>query len=1325
MTKLRQTMHQLERAVSAPLKPIIDLVAGNEERYVKSGLVGSLLAIMTHCLSTQLKVSILALIEKILLVAKPETLMSFGYLDAVLSLSISVCSQMPQTKFGPLPPHVASAFNVLGSGTVTPTLLHAKLVTDLLRIPTNWFNGLHSTVLSIILRWDLATIGPLYPPLIHTASHLFHLSGQAKVVADIVRKAIIPANLAKDVQLPKENLYLLARLLRDKSTIQQWLQNVYLASCDQTFLPFVDIIIAQKATFTKSHLLKREEKVLLRQHALLEAKASTADALLATPPASMVSSKDDVPSTGKDGHEKRARRTSRHSDASSSSGNSSSSAPHTPAPSLALTTSTDSLGTTSPNKAKDRGRAFTLLDLLEGAICTWSASSGHASKCYTLGHFILKLLATHSYNEDVHKIKTILITTLGDLSYIQRLLSHNTAPWVTAIQADNATKPFVHMSKLFLKAETATLSSMLRQPGFHAAYFNKLDYVANNLQPDQLEMIKQLISRWLTEGSLWKCALSMRTQGVFLAMLPRDRTIELGLHILQSVSKDESAHIPVDFFLPIMNACVTRSYFRALDILKIVISFPIFWRYVGVYGSNIQEALIRLYFIKQQPVLNGLDELVKEFLDWHYALDLARLGFFVRAFRMAIQESHAVCQSFMDTLLAADARNGYRILKATWALDRSNHPRVPGEALPYVTGALADADIKGLDPFNWVEIHSAARATELTRPMDWTLIAPGAPVLILASQDGTVTFGGLIPRMPKIVAQPPNDAYNSEPFAVYVGTQLRVTDHTTRVFYKGSVAKPTTRGVPSVHLQSLSADFLGALTLQVNTVGATFSHGNYSYTTGQFPVNATPFGTNSVRIFSTPPFTGITNLECFLSIAIEQALPLTQRLIDTTDTIRNTDAEGVQLAEKAALDILKMFTPSNALALSFHRRICIPGYDISTDWKPLVGKTSLSKDSQITATGCFACLTETRGESQIAVFEYNGKSDPLAVDASHDDATAKPVPPIWTHFLLACTLTDSNQVAPYGVIVFISEKPLPVDDIAAVPCASVADARRAKWPVPPRSVIAFNAEKAAESLVRKSPLTIIPMPLRGSYILVRSLSNKTADTTASVSPCVVSMVLLGKSHSGPPKSIIPPKIPHLLNFFTKANIVTSAAVRVNNDLRGIIYSIGTKFGQRVWKNPYSSDPKEVNITLSHGLFRSSVMWIGNIIGRDPVATYWGTSLPVWFQVDLVSFAARPTHFALRHGYEQDNSYIRNWALQGSNDAKNWTDVHKVQPVTHKASYETIVYTIDAPAPEFYRYWRVITYSNYFLDGHSGNPMLCCSGFDLFGQVTSLPHDSNM
>jgi hypothetical protein len=1333
LANLRVAMAELERAAIAPLQPILRLSNGQEERYMQTGIVSSLLTIMRYCNSVKLKESVLELVGKISS-GRPEQLMQHGLMDALLSLAYSVCSQKPASNRTTLPSHVVQCLDILKASNCQPTIDQAQLIAKLLHVPQIWYSNLHETLINIILKWDLPSLVLQVPHLLHGFAFLLDAFGCSKLAIQAIHQAFdVKTYTVPDLTLSNDKLLLLARLIRDPIFIQKWLGIVNLADSGKTFTPLAKLIISQAAMISSSALLANDEVIRKRS----EISTSTIETAF---------------SPSKDTTEKKKRR----AEASSSSPSISQGGPD-PSSSIidsssSTSPSTVTLGVMSSATIEDV--KFKLLDLFEGAIAHYNQHAASVLKCGSLGSFLLKLVSINTYNDSAAQDKKDLFELLRKLPYFEDLLCHEPRLWQSVLTSDSTRYTFDTFTEITLGFSSKTFH-ILSGHMLGISYLQKYEAVRTKLTSSV--SVKQLAVRFCLEGSLWERAITSSSTASLLTTLSTPQ-YEIGLEIFKLLPSNLVEYLPSGFFEVLTSGCHTNIYRHSvlLEILKGIMEMPIFWNYVAVYNSSVQEQLIRLFFWSNTSTITypEIKDMAKSFLRGPHALELAERGFFVKAFRLLLTSlTKTTMPDFIKLLVEIDEKQDYRLLRASWVpkeLDPSK--KIPATAAGYVNAALKESN--SIDASNWHEIYSS----DTPNHMEWSTLAPGTPIAIVAFSGETPTFGGVIPRLPKVQTKMPQGLL--PPSYAVTGTQstIRIVDPGVRIFYKDSIAKPTVSGNFCVTLSPREINFIEALKLNfVATHSSSYNGAVYSFNHKTvFPPSISIGGTSKIAIYSAP-MTGTANLTCLLSICLENATDSVPLLTKILENLNTAGGAGADFADKAVRELSATFQGTSLAPQvgEISRKICAPGYEVSTEWKPVMGslKNPDNQLSTVKTSGCFAAFTQlapSTNHAAVLSLEYDGPSDPAMDDTISESSSApgasssssasgasfssssKKISPVFTHFLLSCTVMQEDHEAPDYVAVFMSECPLPIDDILRVPGGSVSEARKAKWPVVPKSIVHFGellasntTEAESKSLVQKTPLVTIPGSCRANHIMIVGFRDRDPDELVGPSDSmgprfkhniIFSMILLGTSHRGNPPVIIP-KFEHIVSFFKKASMTTSIHVPENDKLEGIIWRLGTDFGRRPWLNPYTS-PADVNIILSHPLFKSGTMWIGNVIGREPTPTYWGTRLPVWFSIDLIKHTVCPTHFALRHGYEQDNSFIRDWALQGSHNGTTWVDLFKKDPITHSKSFETILYELDTPCTEFYRYFRVITYSNYFLEGSLGNPMMCCAGFDLFGFVSA-------
>jgi len=129
------------------------------------------------------------------------------------------------------------------------------------------------------------------------------------------------------------------------------------------------------------------------------------------------------------------------------------------------------------------------------------------------------------------------------------------------------------------------------------------------------------------------------------------------------------------------------------------------------------------------------------------------------------------------------------------------------------------------------------------------------------------------------------------------------------------------------------------------------------------------------------------------------------------------------------------------------------------------------------------------------------------------------------------------------------------------------------------------------------------------------------------------------------------------------------------DTAGLLYWIGTNGRKEYWKNPHSSG--KIRVTTSHLMGKKS-KGIREIVGRVGKNICWGTGDgPKWFMVDLgAEREIIPTHYSLRHGYEDADSSIKDWRFEGSCDGKTWMTLHRGEDPPFTKGYETKTWKVN-------------------------------------------------
>jgi len=160
------------------------------------------------------------------------------------------------------------------------------------------------------------------------------------------------------------------------------------------------------------------------------------------------------------------------------------------------------------------------------------------------------------------------------------------------------------------------------------------------------------------------------------------------------------------------------------------------------------------------------------------------------------------------------------------------------------------------------------------------------------------------------------------------------------------------------------------------------------------------------------------------------------------------------------------------------------------------------------------------------------------------------------------------------------------------------------------------------------------------------------------------------------------------------------------DTNGLLYYLGTGGGQTAWANPARTSPPIVTCTTS-GLHDGSPE---NICDRSPATTRTSSGVGAWHKIDLGAHSILPTHYTLRHGYDNKNYSLRNWQLQGSTDGTTWMPLRThVDDMSLNAAWATASWPIAAVTVA-YRYFRILAIGP---GSHPNRHALC--GFELYGE----------
>ena len=174
------------------------------------------------------------------------------------------------------------------------------------------------------------------------------------------------------------------------------------------------------------------------------------------------------------------------------------------------------------------------------------------------------------------------------------------------------------------------------------------------------------------------------------------------------------------------------------------------------------------------------------------------------------------------------------------------------------------------------------------------------------------------------------------------------------------------------------------------------------------------------------------------------------------------------------------------------------------------------------------------------------------------------------------------------------------------------------------------------------------------------------------------------------------------------------------DEEGLIYYIGSNGKTCEWVNPAQYGLVQVTSsegkTLPYGKLE-------DILSRDSISVNCHTkdNKKAWFAIDLGVYII-PNAYTLRHARGYGRSALRNWMLQGSKDAVNWTTL-----VTHaddKSLVEpgsTSTWPIVC-APDENQGFRHIRIQQNGRNASGQTHYLSLSGFEIYGRVVSVCED---
>lgn len=170
------------------------------------------------------------------------------------------------------------------------------------------------------------------------------------------------------------------------------------------------------------------------------------------------------------------------------------------------------------------------------------------------------------------------------------------------------------------------------------------------------------------------------------------------------------------------------------------------------------------------------------------------------------------------------------------------------------------------------------------------------------------------------------------------------------------------------------------------------------------------------------------------------------------------------------------------------------------------------------------------------------------------------------------------------------------------------------------------------------------------------------------------------------------------------------------DKNGVIYAMGSSFRTTSWVNPSSKSDLSTRVTATRsstklGSASDLLNYCNNTRKesgtKDDNGSWWCVALSEKYSLYL-------THYTLRHGLNDGNSFLRNWKLEGSLDGSNWevlknheNDTKLCRPLKHF----TATWSIDREVGAF-RYFRIVQTG----ENSSNKYGINLSGIELYGAL---------
>eukprot|EP01083_Nonionella_stella_P025632 70606_1 len=172
------------------------------------------------------------------------------------------------------------------------------------------------------------------------------------------------------------------------------------------------------------------------------------------------------------------------------------------------------------------------------------------------------------------------------------------------------------------------------------------------------------------------------------------------------------------------------------------------------------------------------------------------------------------------------------------------------------------------------------------------------------------------------------------------------------------------------------------------------------------------------------------------------------------------------------------------------------------------------------------------------------------------------------------------------------------------------------------------------------------------------------------------------------------------------------------DRNGIIYFLGCDYGNDDWQNPSEKGIIQIQSTKIHDESKS----IHHFVGREAARSMTNGEENAWFSIDFKGLQVKPTHYTLRHYISNDDYCLRNWDFEGSADGgKEWTIIRQhTNDTSLQGKGASHTWKVDE-CNAFYSLFRIRMTGKD--SGGFGSWSLCCSGFEIYGQLKYIAPDN--